>query len=66
MNTEVKRSQKNKLFDSTQEENIKKAKEAITPIVDSLKLCERHNIPLRGHKDSTKNYPEVGKSCLTD
>ena len=31
----------NKVFDSTHNENVKKAKEAITPIVDTLKLCER-------------------------
>ena len=56
----------NKVFDSTHKENIKKAREAITPIVDTLKLCGRQNIPLRGHKDSTKNHPEVGKSGLTN
>ena len=56
----------NKVFDSTHKENIKKAREAITPILDTLKLCGRHNIPLRGHKDSTKNYPEFGKSGLTN
>ena len=56
----------NKVFESTHKENIKKAKEAITPIADTLKLCGRQNIPLRGHKDSTKNYPEVGKSGLTN
>ena len=56
----------NKIFDSTHKENIKKAREAITPIVDTLKLCGRQNIPLRGHKDSTKNHPEVGKSGLTN
>ena len=56
----------NKIFDSTHKENIRKAREAITPIVDTLKLCGRQNIPLRGHKDSTKNHPEVGKSGLTN
>ena len=56
----------NKVFDSTHKENIKKAREAITPIVDTLKLCGRQNIPFRGHKDSTKNHPEVGKSGLTN
>ena len=56
----------NKVFDSTHKENIKKAREAITPIVDTLKLCGRQNNPLRGHKDSTKNDPKVGKSGLTN
>ena len=56
----------NKVFDSTHKENIKKAREAITPIVDTLKLCGRQNILLRDHKDSTENHPEVGKSGLTN
>ena len=56
----------NKVFHSTHKENIKKAREAITPIADTLRLCRHQNIPLRGHKDSTKNHPEVGKSGLTN
>ena len=56
----------NKVFDSKYKENIKKARQAIAPIVDTLKLCGRHFIKLRGHKDSTKNHPEVGKSGLTN
>ena len=56
----------NKVFHSTHKENFKKAREAITPIADTLKLCRHQNIPLRGHKDSTKNHPEVGKSGLTN
>ena len=56
----------NKVFDSTHNENVKKAKEAITPIVDTLKLCERQNILLRGHRDSTRNHPEVEKSALNN
>ena len=42
----------NKVSDSTHKENIKKARAAITPIVDILKLCGRQNIPLRVHKDN--------------
>ena len=56
----------NKVFDSTHKENIKDAREAIIPIVDTLKLCGHQNIPLRGLKGSTKNHPEVGKSGLTN
>ena len=56
----------NEVFGSTYKENIKKARKAITPIVDTLKLCGRQNIPLRGHRDSTKNHPEVGKRGLTN
>ena len=54
------------MFDSRHKENIKKCKKAITPIVDTLKLCGCQNIPLRGHRDSTKNHPEVEKSGLTN
>ena len=54
------------MFDTTNLENLKKAEEAITPIVDTIKLCGSQNIPLRGHKDSTKDYPEVVKSGLTN
>ena len=54
------------MFDSTHKESIKKAKEAITPIVDTQKLCGRQNIPLRDHRDSTKNHQEVGKSGISN
>ena len=55
----------NKVFDSTHKESINKAREATTPIADTLKLCGRQNIPLRGYRNNTKNHPEVGKkwSC---
>ena len=54
------------MFDTTNLENIKKAKEAITPIVETFKLCGSQNIPLIDHKNIIKNYPEVGKSGLTN
>ena len=37
----------NKVSDSTHRESIKKAREAIAPIVDIMKLCGRQNILLR-------------------
>ena len=52
------------MLDSAHKENIKKAREAITPIVDTLNLCGHLNVPFRGHKDSTKNHPEVEKVVL--
>ena len=54
------------MFDTTNLENLKKAKKAITPIVETLKLCGSQNIPLRGEEESTKDFPEVGKSGLTN
>ena len=35
----------NKVFDSTHKKNIKKTREAITPIVDAVKFCaSKHSI----------------------
>ena len=44
---------------------LRETREAITPVDDTVKLCTS-NIPLRGHRDSAKNGPEVGKSDLTN
>ena len=49
------------VFDSTHKESIKKTRGAIAPIVDTLKLSGCQNIPLRSHRDSTKNNPKVRK-----
>ena len=46
--------------------NAKKAREAIAPIVDTVKLCGRQNIPLWDHRDSGKNQPELGERGLTN
>ena len=43
------------MVDSNYKTNFKKAREAITPIADTVKLCGRQNIPLWGHRDSEKN-----------
>ena len=56
----------NKVFDSTNKESIKKAMKDITPIVDTVKLGGRQNVPLRDDRDNTRNHPEVGKSGLTN
>ena len=56
----------NKMVDSNYKTIAKKAREAIAPIVDTVKLCARQNIPLRIHKDSGKNQPELGESGLTN
>ena len=40
----------NKMVDSNCKTKVKKAREAISPIVDDIKLCGRQNIVLRGHK----------------
>ena len=53
------------MFDSTHKENIKKKhRKTITPIVYTKKLCICQDILLRGHRDRTKNHPEVRKMIL--
>ena len=49
------------MIDSTHKENIKKTREAITPIADAKKLCVCQNIPSRD-----QNHPEVGQSGITN
>ena len=44
----------NKVFDSTQKEILKKGREFINPIVNSLKLSGLQIIPLRGHNTAQK------------
>ena len=55
-----------KMIDSNYKTIVKKARETIAPIVDTVKLCGRQNIPLRSHKDSGKNQPELGESGFTN
>ena len=54
------------MFGSTRKESIKEATEAITPVVDTVELCGRQNILFRGHRDSTKDHPEVGQSARSN
>ena len=49
-----------KVYDLKSKEKIKKAREAITYIVDTVKLCGNEKIRLSAHGDSTKNHPGVG------
>ena len=54
------------MVNSNYKTNVKKAREAIAPIVDTVKLCGRQNIPLRGHRDNGKNQPKLGESRITN
>ena len=56
----------NKMVDSNYKTNVKRAREAIAPIVDIVKLCGRQNIPLWGHRDSGKNQPKLGECGLNN
>ena len=55
----------NKMVESNYKTNVKKAREAIAPIVDTAMLCGHQNIWLRGHRDSGKNQLELGESGHT-
>lgn len=46
----------NEAFSKTKEINRKK----LTSIVDTIKLCGRLNLPLRGHRDDSKFHSEIG------
>ena len=48
---------------ASNEESISKTRETITLIILRSKVCQ--NIPLKGHKHSTKNNPELGKRGLS-
>ena len=54
------------MIDSNYETNIKKTKEAIPYIVDTVKLCRHHNIPLWGHSDGGKNQQDLGEGGITN
>ena len=56
----------NKMVHSYYKTNVKKPRETIAPIFDTVKLCGHQNIPLRGHWDSGKNQPELRESGLTN
>ena len=43
------------MVDSNYETNVKKARQAYAPIVDTFKLNEHENITLWDHRDSGKN-----------
>ena len=45
----------NKMLDQTMSANRTK----LVPIVKTVPLCGRHNIPLRGHRDDSSHYGSV-------
>ena len=44
------------------QENIQKIGKPWTPIVDTVKLSSRQNLPLMGHRDCMKEQLKVGVS----
>ena len=49
------------VIDSNLKEEVKKNRQILNPIVDSVIFCGRLGLPLRGHRDDAKYQPEVGK-----
>ena len=55
----------NKVFDLTHKEKIKETRKAITPIVDTVKLCGS-KYDIERSQGQRQNDPQMGKSDLTD
>ena len=51
----------NSLIDSVRREQREKAKSVLPSIVDTVILCGHIGIPLRGHRDNRKSFPEAGE-----
>ena len=51
----------NSLIDSVRREQREKAKSVLPSIVDTVILCGHLGIPLRGHRDNRKSFPEAGE-----
>ncbi|XP_057307639.1 52 kDa repressor of the inhibitor of the protein kinase-like [Hydractinia symbiolongicarpus] len=48
------------IIDSNYKKQVADNRKFLTPIVDTIILCGRVCIPLRGHRDDSKYHPEVG------
>ena len=46
----------NQIHDKILDRTIAKNRDKLAPIVKTVLLCARHNIPLRGHRDDSDNY----------
>ncbi len=46
----------NHIHDTILDRTISKNCDKLAPIVKTVLLCARHNIPLRGHRDDSDNY----------
>ena len=49
------------VIDNNLKEEVRKNRQILNPIVDSVIFCGRLGLPLRGHRDDAKYHPEVGK-----
>ena len=52
----------NKQMHKNYQANVQKNRNALAPIVDTIKVCSRQTLSLRGHRDNVKKQPEVGMS----
>ena len=52
----------NKQMHKNYQANVQKNRNALAHIVDTIKLCSRQNLPLKGHRDSVKEQPKVDMS----
>ena len=56
----------NKQMHKNYQAKIQNNRNALAPIVDTIKLCSRRNLPFRGHCDSVTEQPKVGMSGLNN
>ena len=54
----------NKVSDSIHKNKVLRKPQKLLPSLQLLRSCVHQNISLRDHRDSTKSYPEVGKSGI--
>ena len=52
-------------MDHLRTEKIEKNKAVLKPIIDTVILCGHLGIPLRGHRDDQKYYPEAGSYSVS-
>ena len=56
----------NKQMHKNYKANVQKNRNALAPIVDTIKLFSRQTLPLRGHRDGVKEQLKVGMSGLNN
>ena len=51
------------IADSVVSNRIAENRKKIVPMIKTVGLCGRQNIPLRGHRDSSKHFSDKSKNC---
>ena len=51
----------NEMVDQQFQKQVSENRKKLAPIVDTVLLCGRTGLPLRGHRDDSKYHPPVGE-----